>query len=500
MSTVVREGTVQAALVPREPTTAERAALRVLQIGAVAVVLIAVTDRAFELDRFFVPKELTLHLTALVAGILAVGAFRRVPFTPVDLLFLGYLGFSAASTFLAEDRAAAVRALAISVSGVAIFWAARAVGEAGLARPLLRALAVAAVAGAVTALLQAYGVRSDFFSINRAPGGTFGNRNFVAHVAAFSLPLVLLGALRAWRAAGYVFGAVGVTIVVATLILTRSRAGWLAFAAVMVVLIGSMILCRALRRHRQTRLRLAGIAGLVCAGIAAAILVPNSLEWRSENPYLESVTRIADYQEGSGAGRLVQYGRSMRMALDAPLFGVGPGNWSVIYPEYAAPGDPSLSRSQPGTTANPWPSSDWVAFIAERGFPAAALLALVLLGIAASALRTLVHARDEGEALLAAALLGIVLATIVAGMFDAVLLLAHPTLLVWAALGALWTPQRRSEDDRWSGARAALLVLLALTAALGAAQSAESLSRMTIIGALPEAPAETTLASGRPGR
>jgi O-antigen ligase len=335
MSTVVREGTVQSALVPREPTTAERAALRVLQIGAVAVVLIAVTDRAFELDRFFVPKELTLHLTALVAGILAVGSFRRVPFTPIDLLLLGFLGFSAASTFLAEDRAAAVRALAISVSGVAIFWAARAVGEAGLARPLLRALAVAAVAGAVTALLQAYGVRSDFFSINRAPGGTFGNRNFVAHVAAFSLPLVLLGALRAWRAAGYVFGAVGVTIVVATLILTRSRAGWLAFAAVMVVLIGSMILCRALRRHRQTRLRLAGIAGLVCAGIAAAILVPNSLEWRSENPYLESVTRIADYQEGSGAGRLVQYGRSMRMALDAPLLGVGPGNWSVIYPEYA---------------------------------------------------------------------------------------------------------------------------------------------------------------------
>jgi hypothetical protein len=56
---------------PEGASAAERWALRALQLGAVAVVLAAVTDKAHELDRFFVPKEFILHLTAVAAGILA---------------------------------------------------------------------------------------------------------------------------------------------------------------------------------------------------------------------------------------------------------------------------------------------------------------------------------------------------------------------------------------------------------------------------------------------
>ncbi len=60
---------------PAGPTRADRFALRVMQIGAVAVVLAASTYKVFELDRYFVPKELALHLSALIAGLLAVRAF-----------------------------------------------------------------------------------------------------------------------------------------------------------------------------------------------------------------------------------------------------------------------------------------------------------------------------------------------------------------------------------------------------------------------------------------
>ena len=41
-----------------------RLALRVLQLGALAVVLAASTYKVFELDRYFVPKEVALHITA----------------------------------------------------------------------------------------------------------------------------------------------------------------------------------------------------------------------------------------------------------------------------------------------------------------------------------------------------------------------------------------------------------------------------------------------------
>jgi O-antigen ligase len=462
-------------LTPTGPTRAERTALRVMQLGALAVVLAASTYTVFELDRFFVPKELALHLTALVAGLLAVGAFRRVAFTRVDMLLLAFLLLSVLSALLATNGWLAARALAISVSGIAIFWAARGLREAGLARPLLVGLALAVVAGAVTAILQTYGLRTELFSLNRAPGGTLGNRNFIAHLAAFGLPVVLLSSLRAWRPAGYLIGTVGVTLVVASLVLTRSRAGWLAFGAVMLVFLIAMLVSGPLRRHGRTWGRLAGILVLAGSGVGAALLVPNTLRWRSDNPYLESVRGVANYQEGSGRGRLIQYRHSMRMAVSYPLLGVGPGNWSVEYPDHAAPGDPSMDGTQPGMTSNPWPSSDWVALVSERGFPAALLLVLVFLAIAFSGVRRLLGARDADEGLVAAALLATVAAAAVAGAFDAVLLLALPTLLVWAALGALWSPEVARPVSVPRALPAIALLAVALAAGAGVVRSTAQL-------------------------
>ena len=67
------------------------------------------------------------------------------------------------------------------------------------------------------------------------------------------------------------------------------------------------------------------------------------------------------------------------MAVAHPVFGVGPGNWAVEYPKFASRNDPSLNDE--GMTSNPWPSSDWVAFVAERGFAAVVVYALALFGL-----------------------------------------------------------------------------------------------------------------------
>src|SRR5690606_34693018 len=114
--------------------------------------------------------------------------------------------------------------------------------------------------------------------------------------------------------------------------------------------------------------------------------------------------------------------------------------WAVHYADYATGGDPSMSGRTPGTTANPWPSSDWVAFVAERGVPATLLLVLAFAGIAVRAMHRLFNTNEPEEAMRAAALLAMLLATVVAGMFDAVLLLALPALLVFAIAGALYEP------------------------------------------------------------
>jgi O-antigen ligase len=219
---------------------------------------------------------------------------------------------------------------------------------------------------------------------------------------------------------------------------------------------------------------------LAGAGVAAATFVPNELNWRSDNPYLESLTGVTNYREGSGRGRLVQYRQSLRMAVRNPVLGVGPGNWSVEYPDYAAPRDPSLDSSEPGMTSNPWPSSDWIAFISERGFAGSLLLCLALIGIAVRAGRQLVRGEDADEALGATALIATLLAGAVAGMFDAVLLLAVPTLLVFAVLGALLPMEQPAAGSRRSTAGTAALIILVFVAAIGALRSATQIAAMGV--------------------
>lgn len=474
-----------------------------MQIGAIAVVVAATIRKDFELDRFFVPKELVLHLTAVVAAIATWGALRRLTRSRVDLLLLGFLLLGAISAALATNPWLAARALAISVSGALLFWVGRALREAGLGPSLLRGLALAVALVAVSSLLQTYGVETELFSLNRAPGGTLGNRNFVAHAAAFGLPLLLLVALSARSLPAYLFGAAGIAIVTGSLVLTRSRAAWLAFGAVVVVVILSMLFSLSLRRDGRTWGRLAGIGLLAAGGIAAAILIPNTLDWRSDNPYLDSVRRVADYEEGSGRGRLIQYERSLRMALTEPIVGVGPGNWAVEYPAHAAQRDPSLDGGN--VTFNPWPSSDWVAYASERGFPAAILLALVFAGIGVRAAKQLFTARDSEEGLRVAALLATITAALIAGAFDAVLLLPLPALLVWSALGALWTPPVEEElhpetpgerPPRYWGFTLAILIAASV---MGAARSAMQLSAMEIYATREDRGALTLAAKLDPG-
>ena len=244
----------------------------------------------------------------------------------------------------------------------------------------------------------------------------------------------------------------------------------------------AMIMSRALRSDASLWRRLAGVALIGAAGIAAALLLPNTLRWRSDNPYLETVRGVANYDEGSGRGRLLQYGRSLRIAVRHPLFGVGPGNWAVAYPaEIEARHDPSLDHSESGMTANPWPSSDWIAAIVERG-PIALLLLLLVFGrIAWSAWRQLRRSVTREEALDAMALLATLVATAVAGTFDAVLLLPLPSLLVWSVLGALHARDEvQPPAPRRHVLAIAVLLGVLLVCVAGAARSIAQLTAMNL--------------------
>jgi O-antigen ligase len=410
-----------------------RAVTAALQLGLIGVVFAVLPFKLFELDRYFVPKELALHVVAFIVLALLLARERTNMVDAADAMLALFLVWSTASALFATNYWLAQRALGISVSSAIVFWGARRIGAAGFHRPILVGASIATVCAAATCLAQAYGLETDYFSLNRSPGGTFGNRNFVAHFSAIGLSALTYTAVTARRAGGALAGTVGVAIVAAALVLTRSRAAWLAVAASMGMLLLALLMSRAHWRGGGYGGRFARLAAGAAVGAALGIFLPNRLNWSSDSPYLDSARGMVDYRSGSGRGRVAQYLNSARMATAHPVFGVGPGNWPVRYVRFAPESDASIADN--GMTANPWPSSDWVAHISERGVVATAALLGVFLSLFIGALRRW-HEMDDETVLVKVALIGTIVATLVVSAFDAALLLAAPAMLAWSVIGA----------------------------------------------------------------
>jgi len=458
-----------------------RAALRILQVGVVAVVLAAAPYPLFDLERHAVPKELVAELVGFGAAGCCLVRARRLDLTLADALLAAFLALSLAAALLAQNHWLAFRAFGLSLSGALIFWSARAVSRAGLGDALVTTLAAAVVFGAITALLQAYGVELAIMAERRAPGGTFGNRNFMAHFMALGAPVLALAGIEARRRRALVVWQVGAVLVTAALVLSRSRAAWLALVLALGLFVVEGLWAGGLWQNRIARGRVVALVGAAAIGAALALALPNMLEWRSDSPYLDSLRDIADYREGSGRGRLVQYQNTLRMAMDHPILGVGPGNWPVAYPKYTSPGDPAFDPTDFIPT-NPWPSSDWVALLAERG-PLALLLVLVTgaaLGVGALRRWRQGLTTSEGLEALAALLTLVVLACVSA--FDAVLLLPAPTVFAATLLGALSRPPKRTvlTVDLSERRRARLAGVVALVGTLLVVRTVSQLGAMAV--------------------
>jgi O-antigen ligase len=432
-----------------------------LVVGAFAIILLGMQSPVFDLERYGVPKALALHGVALLALAVLLARWRRIELGLVEGLLVAYVLWSAASALLATNHWLALSGLGLSLSGLVVYCAARRVApEHG--RALAAGLALAGALGSALGVAQAYGADWSFLGTTRPPGGTFGNRNFLAHLTAIAAPLMLLLRIRARGRLTAFFAAAALMVAAAAIVLTRSRAAWLGLAAALLAMaLGTLVGRRSLRATavRPPRRVRGAVLGLAL-GAAAAVVVPNRLDWRSSNPYSETLTRITDYRGGSGKGRIVQYRNSFKLLKYDPIFGVGPGNWFVHYPRVTSPGDRAFDTTDPIPT-NPWPSSDWVTFFVERGPVGGLLLLAAFLAAMLACLRG-ARSGDRERALGSIALLGTLAAAFVCGLFDAVLLLPAPLFFAMAALGALLPRPGRPVLDRPIAGKPRLIASLAI--------------------------------------
>lgn len=466
-----------------------RAAAHVLGAGLVLAVLVALPVAPTDLDRHQLPKETVVHLFTWVAVLLARPLSSR-GLRPAALWSLAALVvITIASGLMASNGWLALRAGSLILTGAAALITARHVAALGAGATLLTWCGIAGIVGAATGMAQAYGFDSPLFATTRLPGGTFGNRNFMAHFSGLALPVLMLVALSARRQLVAAAVSLGCAVLVATIVLSRSRAAWIGAGTGTLLFVGICLAAR--RRHALPALgtRVGTLGGVMIVGVIAAMAIPNRLAWRSASPYLDTFTALANHDEGSGHGRVLQYRNTVRLALQHPVLGVGPGNWPVHYSEVAPPSDPTWVFGDV-VPINPWPSSDWMALLSEIGV--LAVLAALLLGVAV-AWRGLAAARSSGDRVLGgAALLALLAVTFIEGNLDALLLLPAPLLFVAMSAGALL---HRSDDipeaaaiPTGASSRTALLLPLVLgvitlrsamqTAAYTVAGSGRSLTRL----------------------
>jgi hypothetical protein len=411
-----------------------------LGLGLVAAVVVALPIAPTDLDRHQLPKETVVHLATWLAVLLAKPLPSRELRPALRWSLALLLIVAIASAAVASNGWLAFRSTALMITAAAAFVTAAHVSALGAGDIILGWCAAAGVIGAGTGLAQAYGLDSPLFATTRLPGGTFGNRNFMAHFAALTLPLLLMAVMGSKRRLLAVIPAIGSAVLIAAIVLSRSRAAWIGAGIGTATFGMAFILAR--RRNAIPdpggRPALASIAAI--AAIACAIVIPNRLAWKSGSPYSDTLIGIANHDEGSGRGRILQYRNTVRLAMEHPILGVGPGNWSIRYADVAPSSDPSWVYGDV-VPLNPWPSSDWMALLSELG-PIAVVLAL-LFG-AALGWRALRAARSSGDRIFAGgALLALLLTTLVTGSFDAVLLLPAPLLLVAISSAALL---RRAEE------------------------------------------------------
>lgn len=373
----------------------------------------------------FLAQELVLALGAALLAGAAAWSKLRVRRDRVTLAIVALSVLEIASVACAGDPWLAARSATVWLAGLGVFLVARAIGRDG--RELaIAALLVPLALAAGSVIVEALGL-VHLSARHHAPGGLLGERNVAGELLVAGAPAIGWSCLAdgpLWRRwTGYV------VLVLATcaLVLTRTRSAWLAALLLAAAVIAAGVL-RALRRGPEGvegRWRFLRPVPAVVVGCALALSLPTTLRWRSLHPYRDSLVHLVDASTSSGAGRLVQYKATWRMASANAVFGVGPGNWAARYLSFAERGDRTVHQGL--APVNRLPNSDLLGFAAERG-----LVAFGVLGV----LALLLVRRGGPSRSLRAVRLSTLLVVAVMASLDAVLQTPAALLMVAWVLGA----------------------------------------------------------------
>jgi len=304
--------------------------------------------------------------------------------------------------------------------------------------------------------------------------GPFANpdhyADYLAMVWPFALACVLLpgaaGEVKERMAVPILAGTIGVTIL-AALIVTGSRGGWLAVAAATTTVLG-LIRSRPLRQRPRWLASSRSRTGVLTLGAGVTASLCLVLAFTGTSSRTEADQRFASVMNsGSLAARSLPSRDSLAMIADSPLVGIGLGAWPELYPKYASA---PWTRQYMNAAHN-----DYVQWLAETGI-AGLLLAAAVLYLAAVRIKRGLPGLSSQRFPAVAACAGAVAAIAAHSLFDFPLRIPANALLATVCAGMmvrLCSAQARGPEGSPRPMIAARMVaVVIMTALLGAIAAA----------------------------
>lgn len=163
-------------------------------------------------------------------------------------------------------------------------------------------------------------------------GGLIGERNSASLTIAlglFSTAFLVDDSIerRRWITTGILCSLC--SLLVSSIVFTRTRSVWWLLA---FWLLGTTVISlRRLKSVQAWKTPVALCGAVVFAGVLVAT-VPGTLRWNSPEPYFDSLLTMTSLTQSSGRDSLWTVG--LTMFLNAPITGVGPGNFASLFRTY----------------------------------------------------------------------------------------------------------------------------------------------------------------------
>lgn len=315
---------------------------------------------------------------------------------------------------------------------------------------LIRSIVCVSVAISVYGLLQAAGIDIFRWTWTRSPMSTLGRRNYAAEYIVMVIPWIYYLA-SAKKGRGLLW-ATAFLLLLAHLVLTFTRASYMGFF--FSSLLFFVLLAGTRGRRKLPAARTPAVIFIVC------------LLAQSAYPGMKT------FEKGTVKSRFLVWKIALQMVRENPVFGVGPGNFEIRYPEYAAREEEALRTSKFKVRDV---HNDYLETAVNTGIPGLLLFLYLLFAAGKTCLAACRNSSGEKRLLLAGAASSTA-AVLINALASFPLKNPSTMLLFWVNISCIGAIAGRAPEVKFVFPQRVLRIYFILFIAAGAAMSYRALA------------------------